>query len=76
MILITDFNVGVRGRNSYVICSAAEKQIRQVESGRTEWITVIECIYEDGSAISSLMIFKEENIQTTWISSEIDRDWS
>ena len=76
MILITDFNVGVRGRNSYVICSAAEKQIRQVEPGQTEWVTVVECICGDESAIPPLMIFKGENIQTAWIPPDMNKDWS
>ena len=70
------FNIGKRGRNAYVICSATEKKVHQAEPGRTEWVTVLECICGDGSAISPLVIFKGESIQTSWIPSESSNDWS
>jgi hypothetical protein len=34
--LIAGFNIGVRGRSSYVICSAKAKKIYQAEPGRKE----------------------------------------
>ena len=72
------FNIGKRGRNAYVICSGAEKKVYQAEPGRTEWVTVLECICGDGSKISPLVIFKGESIQTSWIpsESEMNGDWS
>jgi hypothetical protein len=76
MLTLLGFNIGKRGRNAYVICSAAEKKIYQAEPGRTEWVTVIECICGDGSAISPLVIFKGETVQTSWIPAEMNTDWS
>src|SRR5215475_3241156 len=69
-------NIGKQGRNSYVICNAAEKKVYQAEPGCKEWVTVLECICGDGSAISPLVIFKGESIQTSWIPAEMDGDWS
>ena len=73
---IEGFNIGIRGKNSYVICSAKEKQIYAAESGCTEWVTVVECICADGTAINPLIIFKGENLQTVWIPPDIDNDWA
>ena len=65
--LILGFNIGVRGRSSYVICGANAKKMYQAEPGRTEWVTVGECICGDGTAVPPLVIFKGENLQTAWI---------
>ena len=37
---------------------------------------MLECICGDGSKISPLVIFKGESIQTSWIPSESNNDWS
>lgn len=75
---IIGFNIGVRGKNSFVICNAKEKQVYTAEPGRTEWVTVVECICTDGTAIDPLIIFKGENLQTAWIPSDTknERAWS
>ena len=66
MTLIEGFNIGVRGQNAWVICSTVEKQAYKAEPGHTEWVTVVECICRDGSAIHLLIIFKgETTIQRT-----------
>jgi hypothetical protein len=77
IILTVGFNIGVRGRSSYVICRATEKQIYQAEPGRTEWVTVVECICGDGSTIPPLVIFKgQTTVQTAWIPPDMDKDWN
>ena len=76
MLTLLDFNIGKRGRNAYVICSAAEKKVYQAEAGRIKWVTVIECICGDGSTISPLVIFKGKSVQTSWIPTEMNTDWS
>ena len=77
MTLIEGFNIGVRGQKAYVVCGAGERQVYETEPGRTEWITVVECICADGSAIHPLVIFKgETTVQTAWIPPEMDKDWS
>jgi hypothetical protein len=69
------FNIGVRGNNAYVICNAKEKKAYEAQPGRKEWVTVVECICADGSAIPPLVIFKGENFQNGWISPDMDKDW-
>ena len=77
MTLIEGFNIGVRGQNAWVICSAVEKQAYEAELGYTEWVTVVECICGDGSAIHPLVIFKgETTVQRPWIPPEMNKDWS
>jgi len=74
---VVGFNIGVRGRRAAVICSASEKRVYQAEPGRTEWVTVIECICADGSALPPLVIFKGKSaVQTAWVPSDMDKDWS
>lgn len=72
------FNIGIRGKNAFVVCNADERQVYEAEQGRTEWVTIVECICGDGSAIPPLTIFKGENIQTGWIPLKADdnRDWA
>jgi hypothetical protein len=36
---------------------------------------VIECICGDGTAISPLVIFKGENLQTAWIPNDMEKNW-
>jgi len=74
--MIEGFNIGVRARNAWVICSAMEKQAYEAEPGRTEWVKVVECICGDGSAIHPLVIFKGEMVQTAWTLPEMNKDWS
>lgn len=75
--LIAGFNIGVRGKKAHVICSTNEKQIYEAEPGRTEWVTVVECICADGSAIHPLVIFKgKTTVQKAWIPPEMEKDWS
>ena len=66
------FNIGIRGKNAFVVCNTDERQVYEAEQGRTEWVTIMECICGDGSAIPPLMIFKGENIQTGWIPLKAD----
>lgn len=37
------------------------------DPGRQEWVTVLECIYTDGTSISPLVVFKGENLSSEWI---------
>jgi hypothetical protein len=51
------------------------KKVYQVETGRQEWVMVMECICTDGSYIPSLIIFKGENLCRNWIPEDISEDW-
>jgi len=47
----------------------------QAQPGRQEWITVVECICIDGTTIPPLVIFKGENLMSSWIPREVDGKW-
>ena len=75
-LLILSFNIGVCGCKSYVICTATEKKVYQKEPGCKEWVTVLETIYGEGTSTSPLVIFKGDNLQTSWIPLDMTGDWS
>ena len=60
------FNVGVIQIGRRVIDSTCNINYRK-EPGRQEWVTVLECICADGTAISPLVIFKGEKLSSEWI---------
>src|SRR5438045_4501625 len=45
------------------------------QSGRQEWATSIECIAADGSSFPPFIIFKGENLLSTWIPPTVSNDW-
>ena len=59
---------GIReSQSSYVVVDSTLCQKYQAEPGKQEWITVIECISVDGSSIPPIVIFKGENLMTSWM---------
>ena len=58
-----------------VIINSRIRQKYQVNPGRQEWVSAIECICADGSSISPLIIFKGENLSKQWIPADIHSDW-
>ena len=76
LILTKGFNIGVRGTHAYVICDRKEKKALEAQPGRTEWVTIVECICADGGAIQPLIIFKGENFQTGWIPNDMNTTWN
>lgn len=47
----------------------------QAQPGRQEWVTALECICGNGTSIPPLLIFKGENLSTSWIPAELAKDW-
>ena len=43
--------------------------------GRQEWVSAIECISMDGTALPPLVIFKGKTLSTRWISPNTPTDW-
>jgi hypothetical protein len=61
---------------SRVVVNKKVRQKCQAQPGRQEWVTAVETICIDGTAISSLIIFKGKTIPPQWISStNIPLDW-
>ena len=70
------FNIGVRGQNQYVICNAKDRTVYEAEAGRSEWVTVVEYICVDGTAISLTIIFKGETFSKAWVPTGMDKQWN
>jgi len=69
------FNVGVIQVGRRVMDSTCNINYRK-ELGRQEWVTVLECICTDGTAISPLVIFKGEKLSSEWIiPANPEEDW-
>ena len=48
----------------HVIINSKIQQNYQAQPGRQEWVTSIECICADGTAIPPLIVFRGENLST------------
>jgi hypothetical protein len=61
---------------SRVIVNTAVRQKYQAQPGRQEWVTAVEAICADGTAIPPLIIFKGESLPPQWISGpNVPHDW-
>ena len=57
------------------IINAQIRQQFQAKPGRQEWVTSVECICADGTALPLLIIFKAENGSRQWIPANTHNDW-
>ena len=58
-----------------IIVRAEARAQWQAQPGRQEWVSVLECICADGSAIPPLVIFKGEQPLCAWIPNNIANNW-
>jgi hypothetical protein len=72
--LIIGFGIG-ESQSSYVVVDSTLRRKYQAEPGKQEWITVIECISADGSSIPPMVIFKGENLMTSWMPRTPPKGW-
>jgi len=70
----TGFAIGEKEAGRYII-NAQIHQKYQAKPGHQEWVSVMECIYADGTVIPPLVIFKAENFSPQWIPRNIDGNW-
>jgi hypothetical protein len=68
------FGVGT-SQTSFVVVDSRLRRKYQAEPGRQEWVTVVECVCADGDLIPPLVIFKGENLSTSWIPRELQNKW-
>ena len=57
------------------IINANIRQQFQSKPGRQEWVTSVECICADGTALLPLIIFKGEKVSARWVTENICDDW-
>ena len=69
----TGFSIG-KIEATRIIINSKIRAAYQAQPGRQEWVSIIECICGDGTAISPLVIFKGENLSTTWVPGNLYED--
>lgn len=47
----------------------------EAQPGRQEWVTVIECVSAMGEKIDPFIIFKGQNIMSSWIPTNVPPGW-
>ena len=57
------------------IINANIRQQFQSKPGRQEWVTSVECICADGTALPPLIIFKGTKLSTRWVNGNIPSSW-
>src|SRR5438270_3488786 len=70
----TGFGIGT-SQSSHVVVDTTLRTRYKLEPGRQEWVSVVECICGDGSALPPLVIMKGKNISNTWLNLNTPIDW-
>src|SRR5436190_19676846 len=70
----TGFALGTLAK-TYVIVNKTYGTRYQASPGRQEWLTIIECICADGTAISPFVIFTGKTLSQDWIPANFDDSW-
>ena len=72
--LTVGFSIGT-AQTAYVVVDSRLRRKYQAEPGRQEWVTVVECISANGELIPPLIIFKGENLMSSWIPANVANEW-
>ena len=69
------FSIGEVEASKCIINVDIRQKFQKAKPGRQEWVTSVECICADGTAIPPLIIFKGESLSRTWIPANTDKSW-
>ena len=69
------FSIGEVEASKCIINVKIWQKFQKAKPGRQEWVTSVECICADGTALSPLLIFKAENLSRAWIPASIHKSW-
>ena len=69
------FSIGEVEASKCIINVKIRQKFQKAKPGRQEWVTSVECICADGTALSPLLIFKAENLSRAWIPASIHKSW-
>ena len=58
-----------------VIIDQTKNQRYSAHPGRQEWVSVIECICMDGTALLPMIIFKGKSLSKQWLPENTPKDW-
>jgi hypothetical protein len=61
--------------NSRVLKKTERKRAYVKTLARTDWISILEAVSADGRYIRLLIIFKDQNLQSSWFPEENLPDW-
>src|SRR5436305_1663021 len=70
----TGFSIGTMQASCVIINKNLRTQL-QAAPGRQEWISIVECVSMNGTAIPPLIIFKGERLSNSWIPKNVDAGW-
>ncbi|PQM43923.1 hypothetical protein VE01_10819 [Pseudogymnoascus verrucosus] len=70
----TGFSIGTMQSTRIIVDSTLRTRF-QAHPGRQEWVSAVECICMDGTAIEPLIILKGQNILQSWIPKEVIQKW-
>jgi hypothetical protein len=70
------FAIGTVERSVTIINADIRTHLQKANPGRQEWVTSVECICADGTALPPLIIFKAENLSHEWIPADTPKNWS
>jgi hypothetical protein len=71
----TGFCIGTM-ESTRIIVDSSRRTRYQAQSGRQEWVSILECVCADGSSITPFVIFKgTTNVLQNWIPPEILHKW-
>ena len=71
----TGFSIGSM-ESTRVIVDTTIRTKWQANPGRQEWITVVECISADGTAMNPFVIFKGGNLSPKWYPQHLYKRWT
>ena len=70
------FAIGEVEASKCIINTEIRGKFQKAKPGRQEWVTSIECICADGTAIPPLIIFKAESLLRAWIPASTPKSWA
>ena len=68
------FSIGTMESTRIIIDSSLRTK-HQAHPGRQEWVSMVECICGDGTAIAPFGIFKGKNVLENWIPPKVLNEW-
>ena len=71
----TGFAIGSM-ESTRVIIDSSTRTHWQTHPSRQEWVSVVECIGADGTAIRPLVIFKGQEVSSNWVPDNLDGLWA
>jgi hypothetical protein len=70
----TGFSIGTL-ESTRIIVDSTLRTRHQAHPGRQEWVSIVECICTDGTAVEPLVIFKGQNVLQSWVPPDIMEKW-